>query len=101
MGLCDSLLDHVVKIIQAVPMAALAVYAAVALVTAGMLYLLLDARRYRAIPELNVPLTPGDCDSHSLRCLIAQEKALTLDLRGLLLMVGWDVFKLQRNQQRC
>lgn len=42
------------------PQQALAVLG-LAVALAGLLYLLLDAIRYRSIPELNVPITERQC----------------------------------------
>jgi hypothetical protein len=58
------LLDHltdVIDIIKGTPMDQLALITVVTMVTAGVVCLLLDALRYRAIPELKVELTSGDC----------------------------------------
>jgi hypothetical protein len=80
------LLDHlkdVVDLLQDTPMDQLALIAVVTVVTAGVVYLLLDALRYRAIPELKVDLTPGNCVgawriSTAARCALTVQ-ALTAD----------------------
>lgn len=59
MQLCD-LLQGWIEGLPALPLEQVAFLAAVTLVTAGILYLLLDAWRYRAIPDLDVSLTDGE-----------------------------------------
>lgn len=59
MQLCELLQDWI-EGIPALPLEQVAFLAAVTLVTAGIVYLLLDAWRYRSIPDLNVSLTDGE-----------------------------------------
>lgn len=53
------LIHNVISTLQGLQLDQAALLAGVTLVTAAIVYLLLDALRYRAIPELNVPLTEG------------------------------------------
>lgn len=73
MDLVDHLND-LIDMIQGTSMEQLALIAVVTMVTAGVVYLLVDALRYRAIPVLNVELTSGDCVG---RCCISSDARYT------------------------
>lgn len=60
------MLGAFVDLVLQLPLDQAAVVAGVTLLTAGILYLLLDALRYRAIPDLNVPLNEGVYDQHRI-----------------------------------
>lgn len=53
------IVEDAISLIRDMPVDQLALLAVVTMVTAGIVYLLVDALRYRAIPDLNVPLTEG------------------------------------------
>jgi hypothetical protein len=48
-----------IAFLQGIPLDLAALVAVVTIVTASIVYLLLDAWSYRAIPDLNVSLTSG------------------------------------------
>lgn len=53
------IIEDAISVIRDMPTEQLALLAVVTMVTAGIVYLLVDALRYRAIPDLNVPFTEG------------------------------------------
>lgn len=55
----SDILEGLVSTLQGLQLDQVALLAGVTIVAAGILYVLLDALRYRAIPDLNVPLTEG------------------------------------------
>lgn len=55
----SDIIEHVLSTLQGLQLNQVALLAGVTIITACIVYLLVDALRYRAIPELNVPLTAG------------------------------------------
>lgn len=58
MSACD-VLDAILSLLRELPVYRVALVAGVTLVAAGIIYLLVDAVRYNAIPNLHVPLSEG------------------------------------------
>lgn len=69
MWACD-VIEDLIHLVQQLPVDQLAVYAVVTIVTASIVYLLVDALRYKAIPELNVAPTPGSLGAAELAAQI-------------------------------
>jgi len=69
MWACD-VIEDLIQLVQQLPVDQLAVYAVVTIVTASIVYLLVDALRYKAIPELNVAPTPGNLGAAELAAQI-------------------------------
>jgi hypothetical protein len=81
----SDIIEHVLSTLQGLQLNQVALLAGVTIVTACIVYLLVDALRYRAIPELNVPLTAGVYSLLRSRQLCGHSSKALTAMGGLLL----------------